>query len=182
MRKIAVCLVFLAFGTQVMGQIEMDKGEKPSFLDRTYVGGSFNVQFGTYTVVYISPVVGYMITRSLSGGVGVTYQYVKTSSNAFNFKYETNTYGGRLFLRQNFEFFKLPLFAYSEYETLNIEYPVSTTELDRQWYDRLFIGGGLFQPIGRRGGFYILVMYDVMHESLNPFYPSPWEYRIGFTF
>ena len=180
MKKLGVIIFLLIVGINSYCQVDIEEGEKPSFLERTYVGGSFNVQFGNYTVVYISPVVGYMITRSLSGGVGITYQYVKSSYN--NFSYETNTYGGRLFLRQNIKFLKLPLFAYSEYESLNIEYPLSATELTREWYDRLFIGGGLFQPLGRRGGFYILVMYDILDRGTQSIYSSPWEYRIGFTF
>lgn len=178
MKKIGIIAFLVIFGFNGYGQVELEEGGKPSFLDRVYFGGSVNAQFGDYTVIYLSPMAGYMITRSLSGGVGITYQYVK--NNFIN--YESNTYGGRLFLRQNIKFLKLPLFAYSEYESLNIERYNFNNELQREWYPRLFIGGGLFQPIGRRGGFYILVMYDVIDKGSNSYYSSPWEYRIGFSF
>lgn len=123
MKKLFVGLLvgILLFSCEdIFAQIEMEKGEKPAWRERIYFGGSFGGSFGTITYFEVSPVVGYMIRRNLSAGVGITYQYY----NDKNYDYTTHTYGGRVFLRQNFRFMKIPLFAYAEYENVSYEYIV----------------------------------------------------------
>lgn len=182
MRNILTAVLVLMVMNIAHGQVEIGEGEDPSILDRMYVGGGFSASFGTITSVYVSPVVGYMITRSLSSGVGITYMYYR---NDF-FDFETHTYGGRLFLRQNIRLLRLPLFLYSEYENLNVEtveiLPNDAYRLNREWVPSLFFGGGLFQPLGRRGGFYMIAMYNVIFDDLRSPYNSPWVFRVGFTF
>jgi hypothetical protein len=181
MKKIVAIMMFLMCFNMVKAQVEIQEGEKPSVFDRIYFGGGFGASFGTITSVYVSPVVGYMITRSLSAGVGITYQYYSDS----RFDYQTNTYGGKLFARQNLSFLKLPLFLYTEYETLNFEVyeplPPDDFRLTRDWIPSLFFGGGFFQPFGRRGGFFITAMYNVIYDELRSPYDSPWVFRVGFT-
>lgn len=181
MKKIIVVILTLVCINLASAQVMIGEGEKPSVFDRMYFGGGFSASFGTLTYVYVSPVVGYMITRSLSGGLGITYQYYKDE----RFDYQTNTYGGKLFLRQNFNLLKLPLFLYTEYETLNFEYgqilPNDQIIYTREWVPSLFLGGGFFQSFGRRGGFSITAMYNVIYDNLRSPYNSPWVFRIGFT-
>lgn len=170
-------------GCLAFGQVNIDKGEKPSIFERLYFGGNFWASFGDPTVIYVSPTVGYMITRSFSAGIGITYQYYKSKF----FDYQTNTYGGKLFARQNITFIKLPLFLYGEYERLNLDVaktdPNNGVVVSRDWVPRLLLGGGLFQPIGKkRGGFYIAILYDVIYQGFDSPYSSPWVYRIGFNF
>ena len=186
MKKIYTLLLFLLLSVTVFSQVEIDKGEKPPFKDRIYYGGGFSVTFGDITSVYVSPIVGYMITRGLSGGVGITYQYYK--DKRYTPDLESHSYGPRLFLRQNLNFIpKLPLFVYGEYESLNFEayqYDPATDEyyLERDWYPRLMLGAGLFVPFGRRGGFSFALLYDVIHSGSTSAYNSPWVYRLGFSF
>jgi len=186
MKKAYTLILLLLLSVSVFGQVEIEKGEKPPFKDRIYYGGGLSATFGTITSVYVSPMVGYMITRGLSGGVGITYQFYQ--DNRYNPKYESHSYGYRLFLRQNLLFIpKLPLFVYGEYEDLNFEaakYNPVTEEyyLDRDWYPRFMLGAGLFAPFGRRGGFSFAVLYDVMHTGSTSPYNSPWVYRLGFSF
>jgi hypothetical protein len=187
MKKIYILVLLMLSSVTAFSQVEIEKGEKASIMDRIYFGGGFSATFGTIISVYVSPTVGYMITRSFSAGIGVTYQYYK--DKRYIPTYESNSYGGRLYVRQNvYVIPKLPLFAYGEYENLNIEaahYNPVTEEyyLDRQWYPRLMLGAGLFAPFGRRGGFYFAVLYDVIYKGYNNSpYNSPWVYRIGFSF
>jgi len=181
MRKIVVLLLALLIFNISEAQVMIEEGEKPSVFDRMYFGGGFSLSFGTITSVYVSPVVGYMINRSLSGGVGITYQFYKDD----RFNYQTNTYGGKLFLRQNFNLLKLPLFLYAEYENLNFEFgrilPNDQIIYTREWIPALFLGGGFFQPFGRRGGFSITAMYNVIYDDIRSPYNSPWVFRVGFT-
>ncbi len=181
MKKLLMVILAVVSFNLASAQVMIEEGDKPSVFDRMYFGGGFSLSFGTITYVYVSPVAGYMITRSLSGGVGITYQYYKDD----RFDYQTNTYGGKLFLRQNFSLLKLPLFLYAEYETLNFEYgeilPNDQIIYTREWVPALFLGGGFFQPIGRRGGFTITAMYNVIYDNIRSPYDSPWVFRIGFT-
>lgn len=188
MKKISLILVLLFVALTGFGQIVIDpEGDKPAFKDRLYFGGGFSATFGTITSVYLSPAVGYMITGGLSGGVGITYQYYKDNRDYNYASYESHSYGYRLFLRQNLYFIpKLPLFAYGEFENLNIEawqYNSITEEwyLERKWYPRTMLGLGLFAPFGRRGGFFFAVLYDVMYSGSSSPYGSAWVYRVGFS-
>jgi hypothetical protein len=181
MKKIVILLILMITFSICEAQVMIEEGEKPSVFDRMYFGGGFSLSFGTITSVYVSPIVGYMITRSLSAGVGITYQFYKDD----RFDYQTNMYGGKLFIRQNLRLLKLPLFLYGEYETLNFEYaeilPTNEIRYTRDWVPSLLLGGGFFQPFGRRGGFYIAAMYNVIYDDLRSPYNSPWVFRVGFT-
>lgn len=186
MKKIYILSLVFCLSTASYAQVEIDREEEPSFKERIYFGGGFSATFGNITSVYVSPIVGYMITRGFSAGLGVTYQYYK--DKRYVPSYESNSYGGRVFLRQNIYVIpRLPLFAYGEYESLNFEaakYNPVTEEyyLDRDWYPRLLLGAGLFAPFGRRGGFYFAVMYDVIYKGSESPYGSPWVYRMGVSF
>jgi hypothetical protein len=186
MKRIYPIALLFMISMSSYSQIEIEKDEKVPFKDRIYFGGGFSATFGDITSVYVSPIVGYMITRGLSGGVGITYQYYK--NNWYDPPYESHSYGYRLFLRQNLNFIpKLPLFVYGEQESLNFEaarFNPSTGEyyLDRGWYPRLLLGAGFFTSFGRRGGFNFAVLYDVIYSGSTSAYNSPWVYRLGFSF
>ncbi len=42
---------------------------------KLFVGGNLGLAFGTYTIVNVSPLVGYRFTNVLAAGVGVNYSY-----------------------------------------------------------------------------------------------------------
>jgi len=65
--------------------------------DRIYIGGNFGLQFGNYTIVDLSPQIGYRITDRLTSGIGITYMYLKYTDPVYNFSYKTNIYGGSIF-------------------------------------------------------------------------------------
>lgn len=150
--------------------------ENSSFFQRVYLGGNFGAQFGSVTFVDLSPLAGYMITPKFSAGVGVTYQYL-------NYKfYNTSfsTYGWRTFVRRNIG---RQFFVHGEFENLSLEFYRSGGESSREWVPGLFAGGGLFQPIGRGGGgFMISALYNLLYDDIRSPYNSPVVLRIGFTF
>lgn len=174
---LAILFVLFCFGTS-WGQVYMEEDEEPSFKDRLYFGGGGAFQLNQYYfLVGASPIVGYMINERLSAGTGITYQYTSYR----NLDISTHTYGGRLFTRYNL--FK-NVFSMAEYEMLSMQLPTYPSEdLPRIWVDRLLVGGGYFQPIGRRGGFNLGVLYDLFFQyGGNSPYNSPWVFRVGFTF
>lgn len=168
---------FLVFSIDCQAQRFIDPEENPPLRDRMYYGGNFSLQFGSVTFIDVSPLAGAMITERYSAGVGATYQYL-------NFRYlgtgGSSVYGGRIFNRyniiQNF-------FGHAEFETLNAEYyNIRQETIERAWIPGAFVGGGYFSPAGARGGFNIMVLYNLMYDNLRSPYDRPYVIRVGFVF
>jgi hypothetical protein len=173
-------IVFIVVSNQtVSAQKYVD--ESSGIMDRLYFGGNFGLQFGSYTHIEASPIVGYMVSDKFSAGLGVIYQYFRIRGNSQVGDYETNIYGGKLFGRYNFS---QQLFGYTEYENINLDVIYNTSngfELGRAWVPGFFIGGGYFQPIGNRAGFTVMALYNVLHNPARSPYGSPLVLRVGFT-
>jgi len=149
----------------------------PTLKERMYYGGNVALQLGTITFIELSPLAGVMITERFSSGLGATYQYF----NDRRFIGGSNhTVGGRVFARYNV-FQKI--FAYSEFESLNLEvYNPRSEEFRREFVPAFFVGGGYFTPSGERGGFNISVLYNLMHDNRRSPYNEPFVIRVGFLF
>lgn len=159
-----------------------DETPKPSFWDRVYVGGNIGAQFGSVTLVNLSPTVGYMITPKISAGVGITYQYYSIR----NYNYETHMYGGRIFGRyQPIRW----LFFHAEAEAINWNCPKITVfnnntyevTTNRIWAPGLLVGGGLSQPLSDNVAISITALYNLLYNDCSP-YNSPFVLRIGANF
>ena len=52
--------------------------EKTGFdKSKLFFGGNLGLAFGTYTIINVSPQVGYHFSPMFAGGVGVNYSYFK---------------------------------------------------------------------------------------------------------
>lgn len=172
-------LIFL--GTSLLplstfAQREIDP-EAPFVLkDRMYYGGNLGLQFGTVTLIDISPLAGIMVNEKASTGLGLTYQYYDDS----RFQGAAgSSYGARAFARYNI----LPnIFAYSELESINWNaYSYAKDSFERTWSDSLFIGAGYFTPFGSRGGANFTFLYNLNYSNLNSYYNEPYVFRVGFV-
>jgi hypothetical protein len=151
-----------------------------SFWDKIYIGGNFGLQFGTTTVVNLSPQVGYRVTEKFVPGIGITYIYY--SYKIPNYKrVESNIYGGSVFSKY---FFTPNLFAHGEFEELNLEaYDDSIPpHIIRRWVPSLFVGGGYNQPLGQRGFIQLLLLFEVLQDRNSPYLNRNPVVRIGFGF
>ena len=162
--------------SECFAQREIDQEAKPPLKERLYFGGNFGMQFGTVTLIDVSPLVGVMITPRFSSGLGITYQYF--DDRRF-FGGETSSYGARVFSRYNV----LPnIFAHAEFETINFDnYNFISDSFQRIWSDALFLGGGYFAPFGKSGGANITILYNVLHDNLRSPYGEPYVIRVGFV-
>ena len=149
--------------------------------DRLFTGGNLGLQFGTYTVVDISPVIGYFITDKISFGTGATYQYYQYKDKVYPaFDFKTNIYGAKLFSR----FYIIPsVFVHAEYEALNLETAYfDPTHLrhstDRFWVHSVLLGGGYKQAIGEYSSINIMLLYNI-NETVDSPYRNP-IIRMGF--
>ena len=171
---IIFCLLF--FSLESHAQRFIDPEENPPLRERMYYGGNFSLQFGSVTFIDISPLAGVMITDRYSAGLGATYQYI-------NFRFANtggrSVYGGRIFNRYNIT---QNFFAHAEFESLNAEYVSARQELIREWIPGAFVGGGYFSPAGARGGFNVMILYNLMYDNIRSPYNEPYVIRVGFVF
>ncbi len=176
MRSVVLAFFLLGLVMSASAQKEYDEGSS-NFFDRVYLGGNFGAQFGSVTFIDLSPLAGYMITPKFSAGVGITYQYLNYKFYDASF----STYGWRTFVRRNVG---RQFFLHGEFENLSIQFfNAGSAEATREWVPGLFAGGGLFQPIGRGGGgFMISALYNVLYDNVRSPYNSPLVLRVGFTF
>lgn len=155
---------------------------KAAWRDKVRLGGNFGLQFGNITFINISPLVMYQATDRTQIGVGITYQYVRFSSNIVRNASGSSIFGGRVFARR----FLFPgIFAHGEYEVLNNTYfdPLAN-ELRRDWIPAGFVGGGYSQQVGGgRSAFNVTILYNLLYQQYQSrsIYASPWVIRMGIT-
>lgn len=177
MRPCLTLLIVILFVNLSFGQAERDVTDG-SLKDRIFVGGNLGLQFGTITNIEVSPLVGYRFNNKFSAGLGLTYIYFKQEIPGFE-DFESNIYGYRFFTRYNIQ---QQFYATAEYENLSLEFLNSTDlSIRREWVPGAFIGGGYFQPLGRRAGLNLSVLYNVLFDDQKSPYNSPWVFRVGIT-
>ena len=166
-------LIFISGATFAqLGDYTPDRNR--NWQDRLYFGGGFGLSAGSWgTSIRLSPIVGYMITSRVSAGVGATYEFYKYNYGGIEFN--DNRWGGSLFLRVNLV---RQIFAYGEYSFINYSY-LGNSE-DRRTVDRLPVGLGLSQPLGRRSAVNFIAAYDLLYET-NGAYNSPWVFSVYFS-
>jgi hypothetical protein len=182
-------LLFLLSIAKTDAQITEDFDSRK---DRWFFGGNLGMVFGTVTNVQVSPIVGYYITKRLAAGAGPYYEFYKRSDFV---KVKTHIYGGNVFTR----YFVFPdlgtffpimggiaIFAQAEFMGLSLEREyfkspfTATNEEGRFFSENYFVGGGVFQRIGKKSGLYFTVLYVVNESAESPF-TNP-VVRIGFNF
>jgi hypothetical protein len=139
---------------------------------RWFVGGNLGLQFGTITILDISPYTGFKLTNRLSVGAGFTYQYLREGKG--DYKYTSNMFGGRIFS----SYAIIPeVFAYAEYEVLNYEVAIDINRYARKNVSSVLVGGGYRQMIGPNLYSDIMILWNLT-ESPDSRYTNP-IYRIG---
>ena len=170
-----VCCL-LVFGVQAFSQREIDESSS-SFKDRMYLGGGFGLNGGSdiygnrYFFVGLFPIIGYMVTNKISVGTSITYQYTSYP----DFDRTISQYGFSPFARYNLG----QVFLYGEYMILNGPSFIST---QRKMYNRLLLGVGVRQPMGKRSSINAMGLYDFIYNRSDYAFASPWVFRVFFSF
>ena len=131
---------------------------------RVYYGGTVTLSFGSTTRIGVYPMIGYMLTPKLSGGVEVGYEYVTYNNQS------TNNYGGSVFARFHA---RRNLYAHAEYQTINYEIFTGFNTSHREWVPFLLLGGGVVKPLGKNMSAYAEVLFDVLQDDRSPY--GNWE-------
>jgi len=166
-----LCLIILGFFCFV--KLNAQENDYKSFQPRrSFIGGNLGIQFGTLTILDVSPYVGFKLTNNLSIGAGITYQYYNDSRGESS--YTSNIYGGRIFS----SFTLIPeIFAYAEYEVLSIKIPIGYEEYARKNVSSVLVGAGYRQMIGSNLYSDIMILWNLTESSDSP-YSNP-IYRVG---
>jgi len=174
---ILICLSISS--SAVFGQ--RSKEEKPPVRERLFYGGSLGLQFGTYTDIDISPVVGLWLLPRLNIAAGPKYRYLKY------YEERASIYGARAYS----QFFvikdinniipiniHLGLFLHAEDEFFKVKYTdgIDTKEL---YINAPLVGAGISEPLGRRSSLNVMVLWAL--EDDYDFYSDP-EIRISIIF
>jgi hypothetical protein len=163
----------------VFAQDEEEKPEKEKGFqkEKLFVGGNFGLTFGNYTLINVSPQIGYRFTDHVAAGVGLNLQYISIKEKYTNGDtYRKSTQGvtglnvfGRLYPINQFMIQVQPeinyVFGKEVYYDTN---PRQEFELDAQIVPSLLLGGGLVIPSGR-GAFITSVFYDVLQDPNSPY-------------
>lgn len=182
-------LIFILCVSLISESYGQKKKEVPPPLrERIFFGGSFGLQFGSYTNIEINPIVGLWVLPNVAVAAGPGYQYY--SDNYYHIStsiFSGKAYGQVVLLRDLNNIIPLGIHTglvfHVEDELLNLdsEYWKSVTSREnRFWLNTVLIGGGLRQQFGRRAAVNILVLW-VLNDSGYQIYSNP-EIRIGFTF
>lgn len=153
---------------------------------------------GGITNVGVTPIFGYRITEGFSAGIGFGYQYLRIKNyntviidpNTAVEEYRPLTahiYSPSVWARH---IIWNNIFAHAEYEHNIFSQTTFTNDFTQYGVlpiikekstinaQRLFLGGGIRQPIGDRASITFMLLYDVLHTS-NSIYTSPLAIRFG---
>src|ERR1017187_2606703 len=84
MKKILGLLIIVMGLIQVT--IAQDSDVKGFDKSKLFVGGGLGLAFGTYTIVNVTPLVGYRFSELFAAGVGINYSYYGYNDGYWNYK------------------------------------------------------------------------------------------------
>ena len=168
-------ILFLQTAYAQMEDVNMQK--KSDFKSHLFFGGGFGLQFGSVTLIELSPLVGYKVTPKLGIGLSPTYKYY-SYKNAYysSSRLENNVYGGSIFAR--YMIFE-NIFAHAEYESLFYNIKVPGYPIDMRQYNSFLVGGGYRQQISANAAMNLMVLWNLNDTPDSP-YTNP-IIRIGVT-
>ncbi|MBR0570410.1 hypothetical protein KB205_07275 [Microvirga sp. STS03] len=153
----------------VQEEPEEAEKEKQEFIDKLYFGGSFGLQFGSYTNITLLPIIGYKVTDKFSVGTGVVYHFISDGGISLN------NFGGRGFTQMEvFDIMDGALLAHAEVEVLSREY-LMLDNSNRPLYKLRktmtlpMIGIGYRQRIGEKASLDLLLLYNANDDIVNPY-------------
>lgn len=190
--SIPLYLLLMTFIFASVSTLAQDYSQTPEtrFIDKLFFGGGLGLQFGTLTLIDVSPIIGYRVTEKFETGLGFTYKYYRYKdyyidySTGIGYDLKSNIIGGSVFARYHiFE----NVFAHVEFERLHYRYDDyyntgAGLQSDRITanFNSIFVGGGYRQRISKGSYFFIMALWNINEGALSP-YSNP-VLRMGMVF
>ena len=196
-KKLFVCIMaLLSLAQYSSAQDEKQEAppeEKKGFdKSRLFIGGNFGLSFSSYyTLINVSPQLGYHFNRWLAAGAGVNFIYSSQKSYYNNgADYSKTNYGvtginifGRVYPIQQILLQLQPELNYTWgkekfYDGITPDYKFSG-----KLVPSLLAGAGGAIPTGGSGAFIIMIQYDLLQNARSPYDNRPFYsfgYNIGF--
>jgi hypothetical protein len=186
MKKFVLLVVTVLCANILMAQDE--EGEDGFQQSKLFAGGNFGLAFGNYTLINISPQVGYRFNRYFSSGLGINLVYTSqkeedyygndyrkivqgiTGLNVFARFYPTSQLLLQIQPEANYIFGKQIFYQPTE----------QTYQLDAEIVPSLLVGGGMAIPTGN-GALITTIMYDILQKPNSAYGSRPIVY-FGYNF
>lgn len=163
-------------GTPEIKEKQKRKKERnDDWKEKVSYGGNLQLQFGTYTFIYLSPTIGFKPFEKLNVGVGLIYNYISINYGASYGKYAQSIYGTHTYARY---FITDGIFLQGQYDRL-FQPSIFAGKDNMQWVDYALVGGGFSQSIGKKAALTTSIMYNLTPNPLS-IYPSRLVVQFGF--
>ena len=179
-------LVLLAMAAQAQDEEPPKKGFNK---EKLFFGGNFGATFGDYTLINISPQLGYRFTNFFAAGLGINGQFISIKERTWNgnlySKYSRGVVGlnafGRVYPIANLMLQVQPeanyVFGKDRYYDTD---PPQVFQSDAAIAPSLLVGAGAVFPSGR-SALILSVFYDVLQNENSPYGRRP-IYNFGYNF
>ena len=184
-KKITFLIICSAFASLSIISGQNTREQKPPLRERMFFGGSLGLQFGTYTNINVTPIVGLWVRPRIAIAAGPNFTYYKDPY------YATTMYGGNAYVQ--FVPVKdinnaLPIgihmgiFLHLEDELLSLESAFWDPQnpSDRFSVNTLLGGFGISQQLGTRSALNLMFLWTLTNSGYA-LYSNP-EIRISFNF
>lgn len=173
------CLVYLLLNLKVVKaqNNDTDSQSNRTYRERIFYGGGFGLQFGSSSLIDISPIIGYKLTPRFGIGVGASYKYYRIRDYfAKNEHLKINVGGGSVFARY---FLLDDIFAHVEYEKLIYKSTNGNFGYNVQSYTSYLAGAGYRQWISEHISMNLFLLWNLNDTPDSP-YTNP-IIRMGFS-
>jgi hypothetical protein len=184
-KKITILTSYFLFISISVISGQNQRQEIPPLRERIFFGGSFGLQFGTYTNINVTPMVGLWVRPRIAIAAGPNFTYYKDPY------YKTTMYGGNAYV----QFvpvrdinnaipigLHMGIFLHLEDELLSLESAVWDPQNPNTRFsvNTLLGGFGISQQLGVRSSVNLMFLWTLT-DSGYTLYNNP-EIRISFSF
>lgn len=184
-KRITILTTCIIFGSLSVISAQNPRDETPPLRERLFYGGSFGLQFGTYTNINVTPMVGLWVRPRIAIAAGPNYTYYKDPY------IKTTMYGGNTYV----QFvpvrdinnaipigLHMGIFLHLEDELLSLESAVwDPRNTGNRFLVNTLLGGfGISQQLGMRSSLNLMFLWTLTDSGYS-LYNNP-EIRVSFSF
>ncbi|MEO5684255.1 MAG: hypothetical protein ABIQ88_16560 [Chitinophagaceae bacterium] len=197
-KKLFICvtamLALLQYGFAQDERQDAPPPEPKKGFDKSklFIGGNFGLNFSSYyTLINVSPQLGYRFNQYLAAGAGVNFLYSSQKSYYTNgADYSKTNYGvagfnifGRVYPIQQILIQLQPELNYTWGKEKYYDGVTPDYKFNPKLVPSLLAGAGGAIPAGGNGAFIIMVQYDLLQNTRGPYGTKPFYsfgYNVGF--